>query len=285
MKDDYLWDQTGEPDPDIQSLEQSLGRFRHQPKQPGAAFDQQLLPRRTNWRPRLAAAAAILLMALAGVWVVKNLQERTRQPIAQDKGNTEQSRPNDAQADNKSDAPPRTLIQTEPVRETAKAIAVRRKPVALKKAQPKGAAPHAIEPEVFTPVADASEVAAVQPIVVPFVDVETSKHIERSQMFLRSFRNMDDADSQDDSEIAYEKQQSRGLLYQNIVLRRDAQARGNMPVEDLLGSLEPFLIDIANLPEKPSKDDVLAIKERMRKKEILSSLQIYSAPTLSQVFK
>jgi hypothetical protein len=53
----------------------------------------------------------------------------------------------------------------------------------------------------------------------------------------------------------------------------------------LLGSLEPFLIDIANLPERPSKDDLSAIKERMRKKEILSALQIYSAPTLSQVFK
>jgi hypothetical protein len=120
--------------------------------------------------------------------------------------------------------------------------------------------------------------------VIPFVDLETSKHIERAQMLLRSFRNVDDGDDHDDSEIAYEKRQSRGLLYQNIVLRRDAEAKGNMPVEELLGSLEPFLIDIANLPEKPSKDDVLSIKERMQKKEIVSALQIYSAPTLSQVF-
>ncbi|HVG17954.1 MAG TPA: hypothetical protein VNI02_02810, partial [Blastocatellia bacterium] len=167
-----------------------------------------------------------------------------------------------------------------PVRGTLKAVAVRPKPVEFKKAQPKDVAPEAVEP-----AASVSELAVVQPIIIPFVDVETSKHIERSQMLLRSFRNMDYADGRDGSEIAYEKEQSRGLLYQNIVLRRDAEARGNMPVEDLLGSLEPFLIDIANLPERPSKDDVSAIKERMRKKEILSALQIYSAPTLSQVFK
>jgi hypothetical protein len=57
-----------------------------------------------------------------------------------------------------------------------------------------------------------------------------------------------------------------------------------MPVEELLGSLEPFLLDIANLPDKPSGDDVRSIKERMQKKEIVSALQIYSAPMLSQVF-
>jgi hypothetical protein len=57
-----------------------------------------------------------------------------------------------------------------------------------------------------------------------------------------------------------------------------------MPAEELLGSLEPFLLDIANLPDRPSNGDVRSIKERMQKKEIVSALQIYSAPTLSQVF-
>jgi hypothetical protein len=286
MKDDYLWDRTGEPDPDIQSLEQSLGRFRHQPERLGAAFDRQLLPRRINWRPRLAAAAAVLLMALAGVWVVRNQREnRAQQPVAQGNDYTKQPQANDPPGDNKpGDNKPDVLSEAPalsgPVRQTAKAVVIRRKPVEPRKAQPKEAAP-----ETYDPVSNTSEVAVVQPIVIPFVDIETSKHIERSQMLLRSFRNMDDTDRRDDSEIAYEKQQSRGLLYQNIVLRRDAEARGNMPVEDLLGSLEPFLIDIANLPEKPSKDEMVAIKERMRKKEILSSLQIYSAPTLSQVIK
>jgi FecR protein len=38
MNDDYLWDGSGEPDPEIQKLETALGRFRH--NQPAPAFDQ-----------------------------------------------------------------------------------------------------------------------------------------------------------------------------------------------------------------------------------------------------
>ena len=32
MNDDYLWDRTGEPDPEIQQLEQVLGMLRYQPR-------------------------------------------------------------------------------------------------------------------------------------------------------------------------------------------------------------------------------------------------------------
>ena len=38
MKDDYLWDGSGEPDPEVQKLETALGRFRHD--QPAPSFDQ-----------------------------------------------------------------------------------------------------------------------------------------------------------------------------------------------------------------------------------------------------
>ena len=32
MNDDYLWDRTGEPDPEIQELEEVLGTLRYQPQ-------------------------------------------------------------------------------------------------------------------------------------------------------------------------------------------------------------------------------------------------------------
>ena len=133
-------------------------------------------------------------------------------------------------------------------------------------------------------VVDSTFVAERQPIINPFIDVETARHIERAQLLLRSFRNTRDSGAQPDPDLSYETQQSRGLLYKNILLRRDAEAKGNMPAAELLGSLEPFLLDIANLPDRTSNDDVRSIKERMQKKEIVSALQIYSAPTLSQVF-
>jgi len=111
------------------------------------------------------------------------------------------------------------------------------------------------------------------------IDADTVKHLEKAQVLLRSFRNTRSAGEQGVFDLAYEKQQSRRLLNQNIVLRRSAEAKGNLPTEELLGSLEPFLIDIANLPDKPAQDDIQSIKQRMQKREIVSSLQIYSART------
>src|SRR6266851_3312280 len=70
MKDDYLWDGSGEPDPGIQKLETALGRYRH--RQPAPAFDQlaqipQVKVRKRFFNLRfslqLAAVAATLVIA------------------------------------------------------------------------------------------------------------------------------------------------------------------------------------------------------------------------------
>lgn len=72
MNDDYLWDRTGEPDPDVQELEEVLGTLRYQ-VQPlelpaGMRPDRERRP-----LPRLAIAAAIALMILAvGLWLRVN---------------------------------------------------------------------------------------------------------------------------------------------------------------------------------------------------------------------
>jgi hypothetical protein len=62
MNDDYLWDKSGEPDPQIQQLEEILGALRHQPQPLN-------LPRRRNYLPLLAIAATVVIALLAaGVW-------------------------------------------------------------------------------------------------------------------------------------------------------------------------------------------------------------------------
>jgi hypothetical protein len=69
MNDDYLWDRSGEPDPDVQELEQVLGTLRYQvqPLQLPAGIRPE---RGRSYFPRLAIAAAIALMILtAGFWV------------------------------------------------------------------------------------------------------------------------------------------------------------------------------------------------------------------------
>ena len=70
MKEDYLWDKTGEPDPEIQQLEEIMGTLRYQPK-PLELPQDLLKPRRgRNHFPLVAIAATVLLALLAaGVWL------------------------------------------------------------------------------------------------------------------------------------------------------------------------------------------------------------------------
>jgi len=65
MKDDYLWDKTGQPDPEIQKLEEILGTLRYQPKPL-----ELPVSRRRSYFPLLAIAASLLLALLAGgIWL------------------------------------------------------------------------------------------------------------------------------------------------------------------------------------------------------------------------
>ncbi|HEY0099577.1 MAG TPA: hypothetical protein VGB76_11565, partial [Pyrinomonadaceae bacterium] len=68
---DYLWDKTGEPDADAEQLENLLGTLKYQPRPleiPASAMPTAKARPATMIfsRPRLAIAASLLLMLLAG---------------------------------------------------------------------------------------------------------------------------------------------------------------------------------------------------------------------------
>lgn len=111
-----------------------------------------------------------------------------------------------------------------------------------------------------------------------FFDFETTWHLEKAQALLRSFKN---ASSPSAEELAYDKQLSRELLLHNILLRLEAEGSENAPAKSLLGSLEPLLLDIANLPARPAAGDLASVKRRIRKSEIVAALHVYSTPTIS----
>jgi hypothetical protein len=113
--------------------------------------------------------------------------------------------------------------------------------------------------------------------VASFENPTTSKHFERAQMLLRAFRNAP-ASGNTTFDLAYEKKRARHLLYETIVMRREAETRGDWPMEEVLSNLEPLLLDIANLPQRPTTDDVTPIRERMQKQEIVAKLQLYAMP-------
>lgn len=82
-KGDYLWDRSGEPDPEVQRLEAVLGKFRHD--RPAPVFPN-IVPERT-WRffpgrvrliPALAVVAVTIAIAVGALF----LQRRTLIPVA-----------------------------------------------------------------------------------------------------------------------------------------------------------------------------------------------------------
>lgn len=106
-------------------------------------------------------------------------------------------------------------------------------------------------------------------------DKETAHHVAQAENLLRSVRSLQVSDDDDEVDVSYEKAESRRLLNENVVLRRDAEMAGKFPAKKLLGELEPFLIDIANLPDKTTPTDLRVIKDRVQKTEIVAALRSY----------
>ncbi|HEX8149938.1 MAG TPA: hypothetical protein VF591_22340, partial [Pyrinomonadaceae bacterium] len=99
------------------------------------------------------------------------------------------------------------------------------------------------------------------------------RHAERVERLLRSFRNARLTESDPTLGVADARRLSKRLLYNNIALRREAASAGDLPVEGLLDSVEPILIDISNLPNTPSPDAVGSIKERIHRRQLVGALQ------------
>jgi hypothetical protein len=103
--------------------------------------------------------------------------------------------------------------------------------------------------------------------------VRIGRHAERVERLLRSFRNARLAEGDPTLDVADARRLSKRLLYSNIALRREAAGAGDLPAEGWLDSLEPILLDISNLPNKPSPDAVGSIKERIRRRQLVGVLQ------------
>ncbi len=99
MNDNYLWDRSGEPDPEVQKLEEILGTLRYQPRPLEIPNNVRLKGSRpffTKLAIAAAIAAAIGLVAIAlGLWVNFN-RHRTVSEVAAK---------SDSQIDQKRNAP------------------------------------------------------------------------------------------------------------------------------------------------------------------------------------
>lgn len=165
---------------------------------------------------------------------------------------------------------------------------------AIATVKPFSASPQAIRPRkpvervIRTPLKKIAPAAAQEKIQALAVEhqrtgftsalhTELVSHFERAQILLRSFRNVKPSTAEATFDLSYEKRMSRELIATNMLLRRNAETRAEATAKELLGQIEPLLLDIANLRDAPSRDDVRSIKEMIQKQEIVAALQLYSA--------
>ncbi|HVS82403.1 MAG TPA: hypothetical protein VHE60_11780 [Pyrinomonadaceae bacterium] len=89
MNDNYLWDRSGEIDPEIQQLEETLGTLGYQ-AQPLQIPAHVQIGRRRSLYPAMAIAAAIALVAIAlGFWFA--FKQRQVAPSLEVKQNSQSS--------------------------------------------------------------------------------------------------------------------------------------------------------------------------------------------------
>jgi hypothetical protein len=214
--------------------------------------------------PRLgfafSGAVALVIVAL----VVGMVYWRTRPQVKQTTPLVAETQPANGTSsttkgpDETIPVPPPKVEVVKPVEEAPVQVAAKSNQTGRKKA---GAA----ESDVLFTDATYSDIA----------DKDTTNHLQQAENLLVSVRSIDLSDDDKEVDVTYEKAESRRLLNENIVLRRDAEMAGKYPAKAMLGSLEPFLIDIANLPDKASADDVRQIKDRVQKTEIVAELRSY----------
>ncbi|HEY0761475.1 MAG TPA: zf-HC2 domain-containing protein [Pyrinomonadaceae bacterium] len=166
---------------------------------------------------------------------------------------------------------PSQIPSPNPVRESVQSAAPKREVIASQKKQASRVQP----PVVVHVPTDQSDVLSSDTGYLDIDDQDTAKHIEQTQILLRSIKNVAIADGDDEIDVTYDKALSRRLLNENVVLRRDAEMKAKFPTKTLLADLEPFLIDIANLPDHAKAEDVRVIKERVQKTEIVAALVDY----------
>jgi hypothetical protein len=207
---------------------------------------------RSAWRWMLPAAVGVVILLLVVLGSSRTPQPPTEEPIA--------FNPKTAARENEPEAP-----KYNPKKRRAD-----------KPAKPERKEPSRLPDKKPYLLTDPNPILAMS-IDAPLVHPATTKHFERAQLLLRAFRNAP-ATANATFELAYEKKRARHLLYATILLRREAETRGDWPMEEVLNHLEPLLLDIANLPQRPTVDDVTPIKERMQKQEIVAKLQLYAMP-------
>jgi len=229
------------------------------------ATERRAPARRLGWSfgpPAVAFAALAIVAAIAGLLMYKSFNQDTgKQHIAVQAPTPVPSASVQQKQPDPEPSPAPKEGSEEPAPRRAPSPAPAKRPPAR---EPKPGEQFAAIPSVPDPVrsADAQTMTAI--------------HFEKSETLLVAFRNVRVNEPGASSEVAYERKRAQQLVYQNMILRREADAAGDVQISSLLENLEPILIDIANLPDKPNNDAMRLIRERVERKNIVPLLRVNS---------
>lgn len=227
-----------------------------------------------GFSPRFAAAAALVVLAVT-IGIVALLM---RQPenVAVNSGNSNPVAINNPSNANRNDRnPQKGANNSQPTAPNSKDV-VKPKPTQTPARAPRPVRRRTETAPNYSAIEDNVAVNG-RPLGQVEVELMTARHLEQSELLLRAFRNVRSTRAGQAPDIRHEQQRAQKLLYQNMLVRREADAKGDVQVATLLGSLEPILLDIANLRPKPRNEEVVAIKERVERKNLVPLLQINSA--------
>ncbi|MGE0886798.1 MAG: hypothetical protein AB7P14_25035 [Blastocatellales bacterium] len=220
--------------------------------------------------PMAAVASLALLIAVSVFWLIRQRQTDPRQIVAE-------ATPSPLASPSSLTSEPKTT-EKEPVAAPQTTVAEKRTQRRHRRVinKPEVEASQAIQNDA---VAANFPQVNYAPVTLPELPTSPTPaaHFEKAQLLLRTFRNAQFDNDLTAFDLPYEKQRANKLIYDNILLRREAEAKGYLPFEEALTSLEPLLLDIANLPDKPSQYEMQAIKERIQKQEIIATLNVVSS--------
>ena len=222
----------------------------------------------------VAFASLLLLGLLLGLVTYRSvLLKKSQELTASNQENSTKPTPSPVKDPDKETPKPSEEITGPPKEEKKK----ENKPIQKKRVYPALDSKDIFATNRTEPVEIPSAVSDEGPVRAADAVTMTAMHFEKSELLLRSFRNVRLDEPGKKAEVDYEKKRAQQLVYQNMMLRREADSSGDVQTATLLEDLEPILIDIANLPKEPANDDIRVIKERVERKNIVALLQVNSA--------
>ena len=99
-----------------------------------------------------------------------------------------------------------------------------------------------------------------------------SEHLERSQIILTELANA----SPGSSDLLEERERARELVGANRLLRQTATRLGDRQDAAVLEDLEHVLLEVANAPDAPTRQDTMRVQQRSADNELLFKVRITS---------